>query len=191
MFGSHLSYLSALVKWIIVCQFAMLLSPTIDAQDTTFNAGEVFQQRCETCHTIGKGTRIGPDLKGVTERRDEEWLIKFIRNSQKMIKKGDQTAVKLFNEYNQTVMPANEEYSDKKIKAILSYIEKGGPKTASKQETGTDTLQFPTNRGGDGGGSNLKAVTPNDFIFQMAFWFSLVLIVGVVLSLGYIISRVS
>ncbi len=29
---------------------------------------------CKACHTIGGGKLIGPDLKGVTERRDEDCM---------------------------------------------------------------------------------------------------------------------
>lgn len=177
-------------KLILLFLVTMLFCQTTTAQDTV-KAEQIFQQRCSSCHTIGDGTRIGPDLKGVNERRDEEWLIQFIRNSQKMINEGDQTAVKLFNEFNQTVMPANKDYSDKKIKAILSYIEKGGSETSTAQTTGGDTLRFAPDRSKGVGGSNLRAVTPDDFIFQMAFWFSLVLIVGIVMGLGYVISRLS
>lgn len=77
---------------------------------------------CAACHTIGKGKLIGPDLKGVTERREETWLISFIKSSQTMVKNGDETAVKLFEEYNKIPMPDNP-FSDEQIKGILSYIE--------------------------------------------------------------------
>ena len=31
---------------------------------------QTFQSVCVSCHTIGKGKLVGPDLAGVTERRD-------------------------------------------------------------------------------------------------------------------------
>ncbi|MEZ5082712.1 MAG: c-type cytochrome [Bacteroidales bacterium] len=77
---------------------------------------------CAACHTIGKGKLIGPDLKGVTERREEAWLISFIKSSQTMVKSGDETAVKLFEEFNKIPMPDNP-FTDEQIKGILSYIE--------------------------------------------------------------------
>ncbi|MCB0804280.1 MAG: c-type cytochrome [Bacteroidales bacterium] len=79
-------------------------------------------QVCSACHTIGKGKLIGPDLKGVTERHDREWLYSFIRSSQTMIKNGDPTAVKLFEEYNKIPMPDNN-LTDEQIEGILTYIE--------------------------------------------------------------------
>ena len=33
-----------------------------------------FLNRCVSCHTIGGGVLIGPDLEGVAQRREESWL---------------------------------------------------------------------------------------------------------------------
>ena len=41
---------------------------------------EIFQGNCAGCHTIGKGTLVGPDLSGVTLRREENWLIRQIKD---------------------------------------------------------------------------------------------------------------
>jgi len=37
-----------------------------------------FQSRCGACHTIGNGDRVGPDLAGVTTRRDRAWLSRYL-----------------------------------------------------------------------------------------------------------------
>jgi len=42
---------------------------------------ELFLKNCFACHTIGSGKRVGPDLKGVEERRSIEWIGKFILSS--------------------------------------------------------------------------------------------------------------
>ncbi len=39
----------------------------------------IFQAQCAACHTIGGGPLVGPDLLGVTERRENDWLIRWIR----------------------------------------------------------------------------------------------------------------
>lgn len=80
---------------------------------------------CKACHTIGGGKLIGPDLKGVTDRHSEEWLIKFIQNSQEMVQAGDPDAVRLFEEYNKIPMPPNDLTPDQ-IRDLLLYIENGG-----------------------------------------------------------------
>ena len=94
---------------------------------------------CAACHTIGKGKLIGPDLKGVTERRDEAWLISFIKSSQTMVKSGDETAVKLFEEFNKIPMPDNP-LTDDQVKGILTYIinYEEAAEVASQAETATE-----------------------------------------------------
>ncbi len=77
---------------------------------------------CAACHSLGEDKKVGPGLKGVTERHDEAWLIKFIQSSQTMIKAGDKVAVKLFEENNKIPMPDNN-LTEQEIKELLAYIE--------------------------------------------------------------------
>lgn len=97
----------------------------------SFEAPEYFEKKCSSCHSIGGGDDVGPDLKGVTERRDEKWLIEFIRDSEKVIKSGDPVANELFGKFRNKKMPANE-LSDHEIKLMLAFIKtgKGGAATA-------------------------------------------------------------
>ena len=104
-----------------------------------YNVSDTFAQKspednfktCSACHSIGEGVKLGPDLKGVTERRDETWIIKFIQSSQTMIKEGDADAVKLFEEFKKIPMPDNA-LSEEEIKALLNYIETYVPKKVTK-----------------------------------------------------------
>ena len=80
----------------------------------------LFKANCTSCHKV-KEKVIGPALAGTSNRHSEEWLIKWIRNSQSMVKSGDPTAVKLFNENNKLVMTSFN-LKDDEIKAILAYI---------------------------------------------------------------------
>lgn len=100
-------------------------------------AQELFKV-CSACHTIGKGKLVGPDLKGVADRYEEAWLIKFIQNSQEMVKAGDETAVRLFEENNKIPMPPND-YTDEQVKLLLSYIENYEPEPA--QASPTEAIQ--------------------------------------------------
>jgi mono/diheme cytochrome c family protein len=84
--------------------------------------GAQLYQACAVCHYIGKGKLIGPDLYQVTQRRDREWLVRFIRNSQEVVLSGDEYAVKLFEQHNKIPMPPFA-YSDEQINAVLNYIE--------------------------------------------------------------------
>ncbi|MBW2212504.1 MAG: c-type cytochrome [Deltaproteobacteria bacterium] len=63
----------------------VLLHPDV-AQAKT--GEEIFQSGCNACHTIGGGRLVGPDLLGVSERRTEEWLVKFVQHSQAMVEAG-------------------------------------------------------------------------------------------------------
>ena len=49
----------------------------------------LFQQYCAGCHTVGGGDLSGPDLLGVAERRDPDWLEHWLAEPDKMIAEGD------------------------------------------------------------------------------------------------------
>ena len=85
---------------------------------------DLFKAKCAMCHHVGKGRLVGPDLAGVGDRRDEAWLIGFIKSAQKMVNDGDAEAKKLVDEY-QMVMP-NQDVTDAQSKAILAYIAGAG-----------------------------------------------------------------
>ena len=70
---------------------------------------------------------MGPDLKGVTERRKRDWLLKFIHASSTVINSGDATAVSLFAEFKKQRMPDWTDLSEKQINDILEFIAIGGP----------------------------------------------------------------
>jgi len=84
---------------------------------------------CSACHTIGQGKKVGPDLYGVNDRHPQEWLIKFIRNSQEVVQSGDPVAVKLFEENNKIPMPPNN-LTDEQIISLLDYIKNYDPNAA-------------------------------------------------------------
>jgi cytochrome c2 len=90
-------------------------------------AAATFNKRCTACHTYGKGIKVGPDLKGVTERRKRDWLLKFIHASSLVIKAGDPTATALFAQFKQQRMPDWTDLSEKQINDILDYVAVGGP----------------------------------------------------------------
>lgn len=87
-------------------------------------AADRFSKLCAACHTIGGGPLVGPDLKGVHDRRSEAWLLRFTASPQKMIQAGDTIAVRLQQEFT-TVMP-DPPYSSAELREILDYIKTGG-----------------------------------------------------------------
>lgn len=96
----------------------LFICPYIYAQNT---GEELFKSLCSSCHTIGQGRLVGPDLTGVYDKRSSDWLISFIRSSQTMIREGDPDAVAIYNEYNKIPMPDNQ-LSDEQILSIIDHI---------------------------------------------------------------------
>lgn len=136
---------------------ALLLLPWIYFTTEAQTGEEIFKSTCSTCHTIGKGRLVGPDLSGVYNKKDIQWLINFIRSSQKMVKSGDTAAVAIFKEFNNIPMPDNN-YSDQQITGIIDYIKANDPggKTAQPaQQPAQQSAQGDTSKQG-GKGDSLK-----------------------------------
>ncbi len=85
----------------------------------------LFESRCGACHTIGNGDRVGPDLAGVTARRDRAWLSRYLAEPDRMRAEGDPIATALFAKYNNVPMP-NLRLSGIEIAALLSFLELHG-----------------------------------------------------------------
>ena len=91
------------------------------AQDKKAEAGKaIFESKCIVCHTMGKGKLIGPDLKGVTQRRKTDWIKKMIKDPDAMLKTDD-TAKKLLQEHNNVPM-INLGLKDAEIESIIAYF---------------------------------------------------------------------
>jgi mono/diheme cytochrome c family protein len=107
------------------------------------HAADVFQGRCAACHSYGKGKKVGPDLKGVTERRQRGWLVRFVRGSSAMIAAGDPTATALFAEFGRQRMPDWSDLSPRQVEDILDYLAAGGPGVGTLEErhAGTATRE--------------------------------------------------
>jgi len=88
----------------------------------------MFRTRCSSCHTIGveeaTGTKrpIGPDLLGVSWKRDRAWLTRWMKEPNKMLAEKEPLAMALFVEYNNVAMP-NLGLTDVDIQDLFAYIE--------------------------------------------------------------------
>lgn len=93
----------------------------IPTDEALVAAGEkLYNANCTQCHAINEVV-IGPALKDVHERQSKDWLIAWIRNSQKVIQSGDEYANEIYEQYNKTAMPVYP-FSDEEITSILAYI---------------------------------------------------------------------
>ncbi|MBZ0172762.1 MAG: cytochrome c, partial [Phycisphaerales bacterium] len=86
-------------------------------------AAAFFKQNCLSCHTVGGGRLVGPDLRGVTDRKDRDWLVNFILNPQAMIDRGDPYAQQILDEARGVVMPTISGISRDRADALLDLIE--------------------------------------------------------------------
>ena len=75
----------------LVFLLSLVLFSTSNLLADDVKAGEkLFKQNCTACHMITDARLVGPGLKGGTDKYKREWLIKWIRNSQALIKSGDE-----------------------------------------------------------------------------------------------------
>lgn len=83
----------------------------------------VFTQRaCNACHTIGGGRLVGPDLIGVTDRREYGWILAMVMNPDSMVR-ADSIAKGLFAEY-MTPM-ANQNLTLNEAAALYEFLRAG------------------------------------------------------------------
>ena len=81
----------------------------------------LFKKMCAPCHTIGVGDRVGPDLRGVTTRRERPWLAAFIQNPAQLRARQDPVPLALAAEYPAVRMPALG-VSETDAADLISYL---------------------------------------------------------------------
>lgn len=107
-----------LITRLLVFSLFWMASSVATAQP---NGEALFKANCTACHVVGEDVVVGPGLKNVHTKYKEDWLIKWIKNSQSLIKAGDAQAVKVYEQYNKVLMPAFN-LSDDEVKAVIAYI---------------------------------------------------------------------
>lgn len=95
--------------------FPAELDPALAAQ-----GAELYQAKgCVACHTIGGGRLVGPDLAGVTERREPGWIAAQILEPDSMIR-NDPTTRELFAEY---MTPMSDQgLTVEETRAVLEFL---------------------------------------------------------------------
>ena len=98
---------------------------------TVSNGQRLFVSKCSTCHTIGQGDKLGPDLAGVTARRERAWLTRYIQEPDAMLAAGDPIATALHHEYKKIGMP-NLLLGSSDVVDLVSFLEASGSAPAEK-----------------------------------------------------------
>lgn len=93
-----------------------------EARPLPMSAGEyLFVSHCSRCHSIGEGDKIGPDLLGVTSRRESAWLARYLHSPERMLAARDPTAVSLAEKYETARMP-NMRLDRGQVRDLIEYL---------------------------------------------------------------------
>lgn len=82
---------------------------------------ELFAAKgCTACHKVGGGKLVGPDLKGITARREQGWLEAMILEPDRMLRE-DATAKELLKTHL-VPMPNQGVDAEKELPLLLAYL---------------------------------------------------------------------
>ncbi|WP_026898802.1 c-type cytochrome [Daejeonella oryzae] len=96
------------------------VSATLDAEKAELG-NKVFQVKCGGCHKLTDERLVGPGWAGVTERREPEWIMNFITNTDEMIDKDPKLQAQL--ELCLVRMP-NQSLTDDDARNLLEFMRK-------------------------------------------------------------------
>ena len=101
----------------------VLILTTILMADSVFalNPRRVFKKKCTQCHTIGAGEKKGPDLANLENKRERQWVVKYIVDSKNH----------KFTQYS----------SPKKMDQLLEYIYALGAGSKSQIKAGEGSFK--------------------------------------------------
>ena len=104
---------------VLAATLVLVFSHPGDAQTTP---EAYFRQNCFSCHTIGGGRLVGPDLKNVEERQSRKWLVDWILDPEGVLKSGDPYAAKMRKEARGAVMTRAPGITREMANALLDLI---------------------------------------------------------------------
>ena len=85
---------------------------------------QIYRTRCITCHSLDGNElagALGPDLLGVTDRREKRWLYDWLKAPDQMLKKKDPIAMELYEKYNKLAMP-NMRLNKEEADVLIAYM---------------------------------------------------------------------
>jgi len=130
----------------------------------------LFHTRCAACHTIGGGdilevdhlnvgqdssgkivelkkVRVGPDLLGVTQKRDRAWLARWLAEPEKMLEEKDPIIMDLYAKYQNLAMP-NMGLNEVEVAALIDYMDAESRRVQQARPTVQGCCDQAENSGG-------------------------------------------
>lgn len=80
---------------------------------------EIYDVKCQACHSLGTNRVVGPGWKGVVDQRKPEWIMNMILHTQWMIE--NDPAAQALVEETKTVMP-DQELNKDQARAMLELM---------------------------------------------------------------------
>ena len=97
---------------------------------------QLYRTRCARCHTLtGHELKkaLGPDLLGVTQRREMNWLLNWLKAPDQMIKDKDPIVMALYKQYNNLAMP-NMRLNNQEALDLIAYIDEESQRVQGKNK---------------------------------------------------------
>jgi len=112
---------------------------------------QLFRTRCQSCHTMSgnePADALGPDLLGVTSRREKAWLLNWLRAPDQMLAQKDPIATELYAQYGNVAMP-NMRLNRQEAGDLLDYLEAEEARLLGPAKTANGAATVPADPGGD------------------------------------------
>lgn len=169
------------MKFLKITSLLALFSISVSFAYADAAEGEkLFTANCTACHALNEKV-VGPALKDIHKRRDAKWLVKWIRNSQAMVKAGDPVAVQVFKENNEALMTSFENLTEAQVGSIVEYIKAESEKPAAAATASA----APTS-----GGETTSAAPAEDGFYNNTTFFALSIMALILLVIVFVLMRI-
>ena len=88
-------------------------------------AAPIYNAKCIACHKLTDEKLVGPGWKGITDRREPEWIMNFLTNTQVMLDKDLQAQSDLVT---CIVRMPNQDLTDEQARQMLEFMRKNDGK---------------------------------------------------------------
>lgn len=120
-------------RWMMLGGFLSLFFIPLTTSDALAQDGkDLFQSKCASCHTVGGGDNVGPDLKDVGSKRSADWLVKVITEPDKLAAAKDPAQLELVKKYGMQMPNLGVSAAD--AQKIVAYLQGGKAAAAAKGE---------------------------------------------------------